>query len=350
MSIYHYAAELASMSKSMVNDTLWIQRKIAGKPELQRVAERKGLHAVRPVLTISGEDGRVGFWADKAMAMGRHTLEQYVRDYRNTFRTGPKVQSDRVDESAQIILNSTVSAGPTPADAILVSAGPTPVDATLERVWFDLPVELARKMEKLKNNKKFLKMLIEIVENFEESDIDGDAQDGIANIQGLGHAIDEVVDSKGLGHAIDSIADAKKFGHATAGVSDVKTVGLVTRGVEERSVSVLSNLCGPDPVRTDSRHIPAAIRRHVEVRARGRCEFSGCGRPYAIFHHTQRWDLEHVHDPDRIVALCKNHERIAHCGLIENEDDLPHKWVVRAHADFSDRRFYVDSLVATHRG
>lgn len=303
-SIYEYAYKLAGMNQDQVRESLRIMRHISNRPALQRVVDAKGLNAVRPVLTLVAHGDSEEFWAEKAMEMSQQTLVTYVREWRK--------QHDQKEASTGFQVESRIDT--TFADS--VSAGLTSADATFERVELELPVRIARKLEKFRNNEKFLKILVEAIENFEESDVVGEERDGAA--------------------------DAKMVGRTTEveGVSDVKTVGSVTEEVASK----------PDSVRTDSRYIPAAIRRHVEVRARGRCEFSGCGRPYEIFHHTQRWDLEHVHDPDRIVALCKNHERIAHCGLIENEDDLPHEWGVRAHADFSDRRFYVDSLVATHRG
>src|SRR3989338_3776047 len=48
-SIYEYAAKLAGMNRSKVDDALWILRKIEDKPALIKVASEKGINAVRPV-------------------------------------------------------------------------------------------------------------------------------------------------------------------------------------------------------------------------------------------------------------------------------------------------------------
>jgi len=106
----------------------------------------------------------------------------------------------------------------------------------------------------------------------------------------------------------------------------------------------------PEPVRTGSRNIPAAIKHYSLEKTGGRCAFPGCMRPYEILHHTQRWALEKVHDPDRLVPLCKAHEQLAHMGLIENEHLSPENWRVRMRPDRNAAEFWIDEHVALFRG
>ncbi|MFH1533795.1 MAG: HNH endonuclease signature motif containing protein [Nitrospirota bacterium] len=80
-SIYVYAYKLAGMSQRKVDESLRIFRKIKDKPALRKVAEEKGLGAVRPVATIATEEDQK-FWAEKAENMSRHTLETYIKNYR----------------------------------------------------------------------------------------------------------------------------------------------------------------------------------------------------------------------------------------------------------------------------
>jgi 5-methylcytosine-specific restriction endonuclease McrA len=70
---------------------------------------------------------------------------------------------------------------------------------------------------------------------------------------------------------------------------------------------------GPDEART--RHIPAAIRRKVYERDRGRCQFrSPEGRPC---HTTHALQLDHIHpyarggpsSPENLRLLCGAHNR-----------------------------------------
>jgi len=106
----------------------------------------------------------------------------------------------------------------------------------------------------------------------------------------------------------------------------------------------------PDSLETKSRHIPVAIKSFVVKKSGGCCAFPGCKRPYEILHHTQRWALEKVHDPDRLVPLCKAHEQLVHLGLIENEQSAPEKWRVRMRPDRNAPEFWVDEHVALFRG
>ena len=89
----------------------------------------------------------------------------------------------------------------------------------------------------------------------------------------------------------------------------------------------------PEAVDASSRHIPVEIERFVIKRSGGVCEFPKCTRKYVILHHTQRFVLEEVHDPARLVALCVAHERLVHLGLIAYEEERPDKWAVRKEAD-----------------
>lgn len=105
----------------------------------------------------------------------------------------------------------------------------------------------------------------------------------------------------------------------------------------------------PLSAETSSRHIPVAIQKHVLARTNGQCAFPGCAKPHESLHHTQRWLLENIHDPDRIAPLCKAHERIAHLGLVDNEEVSPSVWRLRKEPDKALPKHGVDSLVAIYR-
>ena len=90
----------------------------------------------------------------------------------------------------------------------------------------------------------------------------------------------------------------------------------------------------PEAVETDSRPVPVLIERFSRARTGGKCAFPGCNKPIHQLHHTQRWALHHIHDPDRLWGLCKEHNEIAHLGLIENEEGRPETWRLRETADW----------------
>lgn len=105
----------------------------------------------------------------------------------------------------------------------------------------------------------------------------------------------------------------------------------------------------PEPVKGSSRHIPARMARFVHARTSGFCAYPGCTRVATSLHHTQRWGLEKVHDPARLHGLCTSHERLAHLGLIENEEAAPSRWQLRQKADASADKQFIDQFVALYR-
>lgn len=245
-SIYVYAAKLAGMSRSTVDEALRILKKIEDKPALMEVAEKFGVNAVRPVAVIATVE-TANFWAEKAKAMSVRTLETYVHDVR--------------EQTAQKFLH-------------VEEATPEKVDLHAE-----VSSELAAKLQKLKGNDDWEKLFQELIEMREK---------------------------------------------------------------------VLEEEC-PESVDTSSRHISADIQRYVITRSRGICEFQNCTRTYAILHHTQRFALEQLHDPQKIVALCTPHERLVHQGLVEDEEKQPSEWRVRKQPDIENPTYIIDRMVMRYR-
>lgn len=105
----------------------------------------------------------------------------------------------------------------------------------------------------------------------------------------------------------------------------------------------------PEPVKSDSRHIPTKIKKFILKRSNRICEFPNCEKQYKIFHHTKRFALQKTHDHEKIAALCEEHERIAHLGLIENEEMRPKFWKIRSCPDKIDIKYAVDRTVTEHR-
>jgi len=106
----------------------------------------------------------------------------------------------------------------------------------------------------------------------------------------------------------------------------------------------------PQAVATPSRHIPNEIDRYVRARTSDFCAFPTCTKLGTSIHHTQRWALENVHDPDRLHLLCTSHERLAHQGYIENEELSPEHWRLRAYPAERGAKSLIDELVNVRRG
>lgn len=259
-SIYEYAAKVAGMSHSSVDDALWIMRKIEDKPALIEVARDKGLARVKPVANLATMETEK-FWAEKARDMNRDALRVYVRGLKKQGGVGRPVGV----KSKQFNRESSWARPRIEPEKLEVSAQLVP--------------ELAKRFEQLKKRSDFEALLKEFLDSVEEKE------------------------------------------------------------VKEK----------PEMVKTESRHIPVKIKRFVTKKTGGGCIFPGCNRDGKVFHHTQRFALEKVHDPDRIVLLCEAHERLAHLGLIENEDLLPVEWRLREGADRADDRWLVDQQVWLRR-
>ncbi|MBU1018920.1 hypothetical protein KJ764_03055 [Patescibacteria group bacterium] len=228
-SIYEYAAKLAGMNREKVNECLRIYGHIEDKPELLEVAEKKGLGAVRPVVTVATQED-AGFWAEKVEDMSKHALEVYVKDR----RPGTASQPEKI----------TISMG--------------------------LDPEIARKLQKIKGDKDWNELMEQFLNPQEK----------------------------------------------------------------------------PEPIETESRHIPEKIKKYIRQRSGDYCEYDGCGRKAEIFHHTERFALNKCHDPDKIYHLCKGHEQLAHLGLL---DEPPNTWKTRSEPDKSDSKYEIDQLVAKYR-
>ena len=245
-SIYEYAGKLAGMSKSAVEEALWVVGRVEDKPELLRVIEKKGVGAVRPVASIATIE-TAEFWAEKASLMSIHTLQTYVHEAK---REGLKDLPD-----VRQIQSETI-------------------DITMQ-----LPRGMGERLMKIKGGREW-----------------GEVMNELLSLQ-----------------------------------------------EREREQNM------PEEKITDSRYIPVEIEKFVIKRSGGVCEFGACRRRYDILHHIQRFALEHVHDPARIVALCTAHERIVHLGLVEDETILPRQWKIVSKADSNDPRYRVDVLVQQYR-
>jgi len=101
----------------------------------------------------------------------------------------------------------------------------------------------------------------------------------------------------------------------------------------------------PEPVESKSAYIPAAIKQYVIQKYHGFCAFPGCCKEFDELHHTYRFALTGVHDPDQIVPLCRAHHNLAHHGLIQNESKAPEKWHIREYAEIEHPKFEIDEYV-----
>lgn len=261
-SIYEYAAKLAGMSHSKVDEALRVMKRIEDKPELMKVIEEKGIQAVRPVAAIATAETE-SFWAQKAEIMSKHTLETYVKEWKKICEK-PNMSNDMLPK----IL---------PGEEI----------KRRKVVGMELEEEVIEELGKLKGKEDWNTLMKELLEMRREK------------------------------------LEAEK-------PETVKVVGKNEEGYH----------CRPAPAKT---------QKFVIKRTNGQCAYPGCNKPHKIKHHTDRFALKREHDPDTYYPLCREHERLAHLGLIENEECEPKFWKIREFADSSDTRWRIDEKVQKFR-
>ena len=101
----------------------------------------------------------------------------------------------------------------------------------------------------------------------------------------------------------------------------------------------------PMKIKTKSKHVPVKIAKYVKKKTNNTCAFPGCCKKAVEDHHADRHSLSKMHDPEKIVPLCRAHHRLAHLGLIENEDLPPEFWEVRRSENLYDLKALVDRRV-----
>lgn len=105
----------------------------------------------------------------------------------------------------------------------------------------------------------------------------------------------------------------------------------------------------PEVIKEASRNIPRKVKNYILKRSNGKCEFPSCNKPYKHLHHTERFAINRSHDPDKMVALCKEHHLLAHQGLISNENKQIKSWNIRYQPDQASPNRFVDDKVQFYR-
>lgn len=296
-SIYEYAAKLAGMSRNSVDDALRIMNKVEKFPALREVLERKGLNRVRPVLSIVNKETEK-FWAEKSGQMSKNTLETYVKNFRLEFRTSTGAEPENIP------------------------------------IMLSLPRGLVQDLQEAQKHPRFNEALGVFLKEFKRRNERIEVETPSENEQKVHGKIGEpgLALESGKGSQSQSQSESK----SELNLSKISTLRILA------TPKILS-------LKIPSRHIPNILRRQVLERTSGQCAYPRCMKPATSLHHTQRWALEKVHDPQRLHGLCTPHERLAHLGLIEHEEASPKKWKLRTEADPSHFKSYVDQFVGLYR-
>jgi hypothetical protein len=299
-SIHEYAARIAGMGVATVDAIMSVHKKLVDKPVLKDLMAESGWGKLRVVAAVATKENQ-DFWAEKIREMSKATLVTYLRELRRQEASGGgsavEVQTGLFTDPENDSILGTGSG--TLAEVSHKSAITFRLDSDIETKLRIFKQGLEKKTREPKDWNEVMKELLKIAAEHE---------------------------------------DCGKRPKKTAAVVPEKS-GQVSAEVPEKPVQRPAQI----PAQLVTRHIPVHIKKQLKEKYGGKCAFPGCTNPAEINHHTKRFALEPDHKS--IAPLCKDHERIAHLGLIENEEGEPEKWQLLKEPDRSLPKFAVDKIV-----
>ncbi len=320
-SLSEYTSKLAGMSHKTTIDGLRIMQTVEHMPDIMRIIEKRGIAIIRPILLFLTPDNQKS-WSEKIKIMSQHTLEMYVHDL--------KIQQD--PSMTKLSSRNNMVADKVPelnifGERALSEKAKFPHQKAIEMAdSAELPESKTSDLATAPIKKIFaIELEPYIIEQLEKLN----GKDGDWN-----QLMKELLQTRET-----TLAQEQQY---------------IQNEVPQAGGERLNGSDTKETL-TCSRYIPARIRHFILKRSRGLCEYRTCKRTYEIIHHTQRFALQKIHDPQHMVALCIEHERLAHLTLIENEEQSPRNWKIRNEPDeglvgSSQRAKYkIDQMVQTYR-
>lgn len=307
-SLHEFARKLAGMSDYTTDKILCIAAKLEDKPALKEkfVAGEEGWSKIEKVAYVATKESDE-FWAKKTSSLTQRALEVYVQEFRKqqSATVTPITEAVTGLDGENYRLEFTLKSDgfnnvPMLQDGTLLPPG----DLTPPvRLSFPVSMQLERELKLFKQ--KLEKQRSQTL------------------------AWSEVMQELLHGYA------AEKTGSVT--VTAKTTTFTICPDNEATEVGAVK------------RNIPANVKKIVDERYHNWCAYPDCRKPPDIYHHTRRFGLAQNHDPDFIVPLCSSHERLAHAGLIGNEDKNPALWKILAEPDRKVAKFRIDQKVNAYR-
>lgn len=297
-SIYEFAKKLAGMNEETVSKILNIANKLQDKPILKKLFEsgKIGWGKIQTVAYIATPKTD-GEWATKMKQLSLHSLQAYVQETR-------KLQT--IQQAGGVAIDGDANN----KNVIQEDVGRS--FSTENIRTFSFPVTPAVEAKLRISKKKFEKEKGEVM------------------------SWNEV-----MWEMMKRLEQKEEIKMARS-PRVKKTVQICPECVQKKADEA-------EMKRKVNRYIPAEVRKIIEERSDGKCEFPHCKRAYEILHHTRRFALRRNHDPKFIRALCVAHEGILQTGLVENEEDSPAKWRLRREPDRMSPKFQIDQKVQQFR-
>lgn len=314
-SIFEFAAKLAGMKHETVVEILRIAKKLKDKPLLLNQLAEQGINKLRLVANIATKENEAAL-CEKIKEMSKATLATFIQE---KFRAG----------TGSGLNDTTIGSG---QKRITISI---PFEPKVELQLRELQKKLSRECGFPIELNEVIKTLLETFQNAENKKSTGSAK--------------TTAKIAGPNKPVASTITVLNFQRMQSQIPDVRLNNKPHKLTPAQTPTALPTSAQSQRPKPPSRHIPSKIKEILYQKFAGRCAWPGCLKLPEIYHHTLRFSLNPSHNPDYLAPLCKNHERLAHHGLIENEEESPQTWRLKFEPDKSESKYQIDQKVINRR-
>ncbi|PIQ77266.1 hypothetical protein COV82_05395 [Candidatus Peregrinibacteria bacterium CG11_big_fil_rev_8_21_14_0_20_46_8] len=303
-SIYEFAARLAGMSRDQVDVVLRLDRKFQELPQLHALlvnGEVSHNKLIR-VASIATKENETEL-ARAVQKLSKAAIDAFVRDVKYA-KNEMEIQTAAAQQNDENKIQDGLFEPKTGQDSLPVQSGPRAGGD--ERTGGD---ELSQKFESTNNTaEKNVAASKNLVLGMPTTnDPNGTAQISAADLNLLA-ALSPRLKTK-LHELLNKGLDLNQILLQLLVERDEKIEDTKQKiALEQNEKEEVEKNIG----KRTSRHIPAAIRKIIHAEFGTVCSISGCIKPAANLHHTQRFAVSQSHNPYFIAPLCKGHHDIAH--------------------------------------
>lgn len=346
-SIFEFAAKLAGLKHETVMDILRVSRKLEDKPLLKAQMEEHGWAKLRLVANIATKENEK-ILAEKVKEMSKPTLETFIKELRQQNSELVQNRPGTAEENGKFLPLESQKG------LFLTESEPEAMEPKEEadhvRAWQKyLPARVSVRINlKPETDLRLRKLQKKLSEKY------GGPVDFNEVMETLLDAYKDSGKFAGRKKKIEKMQKTEEKNDERLELEQKKPESILEQTAKE-NLAVLEQkarekvLEMEDSGKKCGRYIPVAIKKFLYEKYHGRCAFEGCMKLQEIYHHTRRFALNASHDPLFLAPLCKGHERLAHHGLIENEEKSPSEWRVLAEANKASPKYFIDQKVQGFR-
>jgi len=135
--------------------------------------------------------------------------------------------------------------------------------------------------------------------------------------QTLPEQIEILGNDKGLNLATDVAAQLLDLQQKGIDINEFLRGALSAR---DEQIQTTKNELAKTCEQTNSRYIPEKIKAIVREEYGTKCSIKHCNKPSKEIHHTQRFSVAHMHDPNYLAPMCHEHHALAHAADVKVQE------------------------------